>query len=206
MTCIACGGTGQASKGGKCRPCNGKNYLFSGEKKMIDLQQLFGGSGFDTHSVEPQQDFTALPPGKYPVIVEKAEVKPTKAQTGHYLEITMSVLDGQFKNRKLWDRINIQNPSTQCVEIGLRSLAALGQALGLTSVQSTDQLLNGVCIAHVKVKDEQNEVRTYSAIPKTQGYVEPQRAPAQSLQENAASMPGPVNQPTTGGVKPPWAR
>lgn len=196
---------------------------------MSDLQQLFGGPGFDTHSVEPQQDFVAIPPGKYPVMIEKAEVKQTKRGDGHYLEVTMSVLDGQFKNRKLWDRINIQNPNQQCVDIGLRCLAALGQALGIASIQSTDQLLNGVCIAHVKVKDEQNEVRTYSPLtpamppqiaPPVQ-YQTPSVAPAYVAppvqpnnasmpgpvnQPNTASMPGPVNQTTTGGVKPPWAR
>lgn len=130
---------------------------------MSDLQQIFG-AGFDTHSVEPQSDFEVIPPGKYPVLIEKAVVKPTKKGDGHYVEITLSVLDGPCKNRKVWDRINIQNPSDKCVEIGLRQLAALGQAIHLAAIQDTAQLLNQVCIAHVKVKDEQNEVRTYSAL------------------------------------------
>jgi hypothetical protein len=192
---------------------------------MADLQQLFGVPGFDTHSVNPQTDFAAIPPGKYPVIVEKAEVKQTKAGTGHYLEVQFSVLDGQCRNCKLWDRINVDNPNQQCVDIGLRSLSALGQSLGIANIQATEQLLNGVCIAHVKVKNEQNEIRTYSPLtpaaapgipqvpfvappayiaPPAQVYVAPpvQQAPPQ---QNTASMPGPINQPAT-AVKPPWAR
>ena len=228
--CMACGGTGRASHGGKCVPCNGKNYLPKKEKtQMSDLQQLFGGPGFDTHSVPPQEDFIVLPPGKYPVMIEKAEVKTTKSGTGHYLEVQLSVLDGQAKNRKVWDRINIQNPSEKCVEIGLRSLAALGQALGLASIQDTNQLLNGVCIACIKVKDEQNEVRTY--MPLTSAYApgvpqvpfiapppyvappavyQPPASPTAGFYpppaENTVPMPGPVDQTVTVGIKPPWAR
>jgi hypothetical protein len=191
---------------------------------MSDVQQFLGG-GFDTHSVEPQSDFAVIPPGKYPVVVEKAIVKPTKAGTGHYVELTLSILDGPFKNRKVWDRINIHNPNAVCVEIGLRSLAALGQAVGLLSISDTDQLVNQVCIAHVKVKDEQNEVRTYSPltsaldIPQAPSTPPPQyplatqaayppakQMPPQSAAPPSASMPGPVNQPIAAGIKPPWAR
>jgi hypothetical protein len=175
---------------------------------MSDVQQFLGG-GFDTHSVEPQSDFAAVPPGKYPVMVEKAVVKETKAHTGHFVELTLSILDGPFKNRKVWDRINIQNPNAQCVEIGLRSLAALGQAVGLASISDTDQLVNQICIAHVKVKDEQNEVRTYSATAPAAAPGIPQ-TPAPPPQQYVAPQPPMTPCPPAGqspaGIKPPWAR
>ena len=131
---------------------------------MGDLQQFFGGQGFDTASVEPQADFETLPPGKYPVQVESAEVKETKAGTGHYIEVVLVILDGPAKNRKLWDRINIDNPSQDCVAIGQRCLAALSIAIGVQGqMGNSDQLLSGQCMAHVKVKNGQNEIRTYSS-------------------------------------------
>jgi len=189
---------------------------------MSDVQQFLGGA-FDTYSVEPQQDFAAIPPGKYPVLIEKAEVKETKSHTGHYVEITMAVLDGPFKNRKVFDRINIQNPNAQCVEIGLRCLAALGQAIGLTHIADTSQLVNQVCIAHVKVKDEQNEVRTYSSAQAPQAAANNVVQPAQAaftqyvappVSAPALPTPAPTAQAqqyvappaSTAGVKPPWAR
>jgi hypothetical protein len=187
---------------------------------MSDVQQFLGG-GFDTHSVEPQTDFAVIPPGKYPVVVEKAVVKATKTNTGHYLELTLSILDGPFKNRKVWDRINIQNPSSQCVEIGLRSLAALGQAIGLASISDTDQLVNQICVAHVKVKDEQNEVRTYSALIPAAAPGIPQAPATFAAAASANQAPPPPQQyvapqppatpyPPAGqsssGIKPPWAR
>lgn len=135
---------------------------------MSDLGSFFG-SGFDPQSVEPQGDFEVLTPGKYPVFVESAEVKQTKNGDGHYIKLQLSILDGHGKGRKLWDNINIDNPNQKCVEIGLRSLSALGQAIGLNSISDTSQLLNKTCIAHVKVRhDDQygdkNEIRTYSAL------------------------------------------
>jgi hypothetical protein len=180
---------------------------------MSDLQKIFNG-GFNANSVEPQKDFEVLPPGKYPVMVEKAEVKQTKKQDGHYIELTLCILDGTAKNRKLWDRINIQNPNATCTEIGLRCLAALAQAIGINAVSNTDQLVGRSCLAHVKVKDEQNEIRTYSKFDDFQS-VQPQSTPyphtpaptsqGASLNQSSASMPGPRPEPTI-GYKPPWAR
>lgn len=173
---------------------------------MADLQSLFGG-GFDTSSVPPQEDFVVIPPDKYVVVIDAAEVKPTKSQTGHYIELTMTVVDGQYKDRKVWDRINIANPSQKCVEIGLRSLAALGLAVGLSSIADTDQLLGKVAVAHVKVKEGQNEVRTYSAVNPT-ATQQPTQLPFPSpTQHVPTSDPAQHSNPTVAsGVKPPWAR
>ncbi len=194
---------------------------------MSDLATIFGG-GFDPNSVEPQKDYEVIPPGKYPVLIEKAEVKPTKSGTGHYIELEMSVLDGPHKSRKLWDRINIQNPSHEAQEIALRQLAALGQALGLSCIRDTAQLLNTACLAHVKVKNEQNEVRTYSPltpaaapgvpqVPATPQYAPPApqympppaapQYPPPAVAQPQYTPPAPQQAPQGGAPgKPPWAR
>jgi hypothetical protein len=127
-----------------------------------NLSEIFG-AGFDTGSVEPQGDFQLIPPGKYLVVFDDAEIKQTKAGTGHYLKLTMTFLDGEYRNRKLWDNINVQNPSAECVEIGLRKLAAVGVAIGEPVLKDTAQIVGKKCIAHIKVKDEQNQIRTYSS-------------------------------------------
>jgi hypothetical protein len=190
---------------------------------MSDLQPFFGGA-FDSTSVPPAEDFPVLPPGDYPVLIESAEVKATKSKDGAYVKVKMSVVDGQFKGRELFDNINIHNPNQQCVEIGLRSLAALGQSVGLRHVADTDQLANKVCVAHVKVKDNQNVIRTYSSATPTAAPA----APQPTYQPPASPVPGtypqqsggfapsqyqPPAQPTQpqqsappAGNKPPWMR
>ncbi len=164
---------------------------------MGDLQQFFGGQGFDTASVEPQADFETLPPGKYPVQVESAEVKETKAGTGHYIEVVLVILDGPAKNRKLWDRINIDNPSQDCVAIGQRCLAALSIAIGVQGqMGNSDQLLSGQCMAHVKVKNGQNEIRTYSSFVASQAAEAKKAGNPQAPLPSGMAVPfGPQAQP-----------
>ena len=148
---------------------------------------FLGDNGFDPNAHEPQEDFVVLPPGKYPVMIEAAEVKQTKKGDGHYLELTMKVIDGPSVNRKLWDRINIDNPSLKCVEIGLRVLSALAKSVSLPAIQDTSQLVDKCCLASVKVKDNNNEVRTYLPIEhagqagsvQQQCQAPPQQPPAQ---------------------------
>ena len=113
----------------------------------------------------------------------------------------MSILDGQYKNRKLFDHINIDNPNQKCVEIGLSCLSALGKSLGIAKLSDSAQLVNGVCVAHVKVRDEQNVVRTYSKVDSpvattATGQAVVGTAPQASQDgQNVASV-----------SKPPWAR
>lgn len=154
---------------------------------MSDLTSFFGNQAFDPNTVEPQEDFMVLPPGKYLVLIEKAEVRTTKKNDGHFIYLELQVLDGKHKGRKLFDRINIDNPSRQCVEIGLRCMSALSRAIGLQAVSDDSQLINKTVVAHAKVKSEQNEIRTYS--------------PAVSFDPNAAQVsaetaaPGPPVSP-----------
>jgi len=89
----------------------------------------------------------------------------------------------------------------------------LGQALGLQAITDTTQLLNQVVIAHVKVKDDRNEVRTYSA--STQSTPPEERpAPVDAANSPETYMPpqelqGPTQQQGSAlgaQSKPPWAR
>ena len=68
-------------------------------------------NGFDANNVDPATDFEPLPAGKYIAIITDSQMKPTKSGAGHYLELTFQVIDGPFKNRLLWSRLNLDNPN-----------------------------------------------------------------------------------------------
>ena len=72
---------------------------------------------FDANTVEPTSSFEAIPAGKYLAAIVASERKPTKAGTGNYLELTFQVLEGEYKNRHLWARLNLENPNATAVEI-----------------------------------------------------------------------------------------
>jgi hypothetical protein len=164
---------------------------------MSGLQTVFGQDGFDTNSVDPQQDFVVLPPGEYVVEIEKSDVKETKSRNGSYLEVQMVVIDGAHKGRKLWDRINVSNPNQDCERIGLACLSALGRACGIPKLNDEALLLQQIVVAHVKVKDSsfgaQNNVRTYSSLKDYQA--KQQQQPTQPQQILPPAQQAPPQQP-----------
>jgi hypothetical protein len=169
-----------------------------------DLSAFFG-EGFDPTTVKPADDFTVLPTGKYPVLIEGSEVKQTKAGNGHYLELQLVIIDGPGKGRKLWDRLNIDNPNPVAVEMALRTLSAVVKAtIGTTKFADTTQLLQKTCIASVKVgKDGENGIRTYLSFADSASVqAPPATAPAQPvMQAPPAQVPiqQPVQQTVTAG-------
>ena len=55
---------------------------------------------FNADEVEVvDDDFSPLPPGNYPVIVESSEFKETRAGNGKFLLLQLMVIDGKGKNR-----------------------------------------------------------------------------------------------------------
>ena len=157
---------------------------------------------FDATQVEPQESFDPIPAGEYHVIIEDTEMKTTAAGTGEYLQITLSVLDGQYAGRKLWDRLNLSNPNKTAEEIAQRTLSAICHATGVLKPRDSAELHNKTLIAKVKVKqrpgyDPQNEIGAYKAAGQTQV------APVQPIQQSAP-QPQPVQQ--AAGNVPPWQR
>lgn len=145
--------------------------------------------GLNAAEVEPTESFDALPAGDYPVMIEKAEWKQTKAGTGHYLELAMAVLDGQYKGRKVWDRLNLVNPNTQTVEIAQRTLSAICRAVGVQHVDTNtvSQVCGKPLIAKLKVDGDNNAVKGYK--PAGGAPVQPGSATTQEKPSQEQSAP-----------------
>jgi hypothetical protein len=186
---------------------------------MSIFSQVFG-NGFDPNGVEPLRGFDVLSPGTYQVIIEKAEVKETKesaathAGNAYYLEVCFCVTDGPYRGRKLWNRLNIRNPSIDkngkqtCQAIGQSMLSSLCKATGLSIVRNENELLGKSCVANVTVKGDQNEIRSWSSV----GGVNPEQAAGRAVRPASTGTPAgtqPHTAKTTAaptGTKPPWVR
>lgn len=108
---------------------------------------------FDARSVEPDQGrIGAIPAGWYPVLIDETEVKPTSQGDGAYLNVRFSVLDGAYKNSKLWHRFNTKNQSEKAVEIAYKQLSALMHAVKVLAMQQTEQLHNIPLFVKIKVE------------------------------------------------------
>ncbi len=176
---------------------------------MNDIQNAMGGAAFVPGNVpNAATGFEPIPPGWYPIMIEKAEVRDTKAGTGKYLWMETTVVGENFANRKLFPTITIQNPNQMAVEIGHRELAALGMACGLNAITSSDELLGKTVQAKVKIKKEKgydpdNEVNGWKPLD---GAAPAPTAPATTTAAPATAAPAvTATQPAaTGAGKMPW--
>jgi len=91
---------------------------------MADLR------GFDANQVEPSSDIDPVPAGKYLAVITESEMKPNKAGTGHYLQLTFAIIEDEHKGRFLWARLNLDNPNAVAVAIAKAELSAICRAVG----------------------------------------------------------------------------
>lgn len=117
-------------------------------------------NGFNANNVDPMADFSPIPAGKYVAVITNTEMKPTKSGNGSYLEITFQVIEGEFKNRLLWARLNLDNPSEMAVKIARSELSAICRAVGVLEPKDSCELHNLPLVVTVKQKtDSDGEVR-----------------------------------------------
>jgi hypothetical protein len=115
---------------------------------------------FNADEVEPRSGFDPLPPGKYKAVITESEEKQTKKGDGSYMQFTFEVIDGDHKGRKLWARLNLNNPNDQAVGIARSELSAICRAVNVKQLKDTQQLHDLPMVIKVSAKkDDQGEVR-----------------------------------------------
>lgn len=125
--------------------------------------------GFDANQVEPADDLEPIPAGKYIAVITDSEMKPTKSGSGNYLQLTFQIVEGEYANRLLWVRLNLDNPNATAVEIARRELSSICRSVGVLVPSDSTDLHNLPCCIHVRVKrrndtgELQNEVKGYAS-------------------------------------------
>ena len=139
-------------------------------------------NGFNASEVEPTSSFEPIPAGKYLAAITESEMKPTKNGSGSYLQMTFTIIEGEFKNRVLWARLNLNNPNATAVKIARSELSAICHAVGVLQPRDSVELHNIPLLITVKVKKREdtgeltNEIKGYE--PKAAAAGQPQQAPA----------------------------
>lgn len=106
---------------------------------MANLGQTFnvddlGGS---------ENKYDPLPAGWYSAVVHSAEVKPTNAGTGEYIKLRYDITGPTQEGRVVFGNINTRNPTPIAQKIGLENLGELMRAIGLATVEDSDELVRG---------------------------------------------------------------
>jgi hypothetical protein len=144
---------------------------------------------FATDEVAPQEPRSVgpVPPGEYPVMVEKVEAKPTSTG-GTRVVFTLRITEGDFARRVIWADMNVVNKSSVAQEIGRRALASLLAAVDMVGERDLAKTISAEMVVAVKIKkregyDDRNEVVGYkpasSSAPKASAPATKPAAPAQ---------------------------
>jgi hypothetical protein len=97
---------------------------------------------WNTGAYETGRNFEVMPKGRYLALLTDSERVQTKAKNGHYFEFEFDVVRPEnFKNRKLWARLNTDNPSAEAQRIGREQFNALCEACGIPKEKVTDTAL-----------------------------------------------------------------
>lgn len=88
---------------------------------------------------ELSEGFAPFPQGEYTFFMESSERRDTKAQDGEYLSCVFVVVEGEYKDRKVFHMFNLWNKNQQAVEIAKQQWRALCEAtLGQPSAPGQD--------------------------------------------------------------------
>lgn len=124
--------------------------------------------GFNANDVEPTSDFDPVPAGKYSAVITDSEVKANKTGTGSFLQLTFQIIDGEFKNRFLWARLNLDNPNATAVKIARAELSAICRAVGVMAPNDSVELHDLPLVISVKCRKRPdtgeitNEIKGYA--------------------------------------------
>ena len=160
----------------------------------------------------PQEDFGPIPAGEYPAQIIDSEMRATASNAGQYLSLTHQIIDGPYKGRLVWARLNLDNPNAQTVEIANRQLSAICHAAGILQVTDSVQLHHRPLVIRVefvpagtdrrgRTRDrDSNEIKGWK---KLEGAVPAAPAQAAATSTPASATPRAAAPAAT---SPPWRR
>jgi hypothetical protein len=162
-------------------------------------------TGFNAREVEPTDDFSPLPAGRYPVVITESELKPNKAGTGSYLQFAFVVIDGDYKGRYLWARLNLIHPNNVAVDLARAELSAICRAVGVMEPSDSSDLHDLPLMVTVKCRKRPddgeitNEIKGYSACDRDEG-----PPPASATKNGSPKTPKTPKPSANGKAGSPW--
>jgi hypothetical protein len=143
-------------------------------------------NGFNASEVNPSTTFDPIPAGKYIAAITNSEMKPTKNGNGSYLQLEFTVLDGQYKDRKVWDRLCLTHHNAETVKIARANLSAVCRAVGVMQPRDSLELHNIPLQITVKCKKRDD---TGDIVNEVRGYAKKEAAAGQPQQNQGSTPP-----------------
>lgn len=151
---------------------------------MSDLSEL----NFDANQIQPAS-FDVVPAGSYEAVIAASEMKPTRTG-GQMLVLELQILNGEYQNRKIWDRLNLVNANDKAVQIAKGTLSAICRAVGIMTPKDSAELHNKPLLIKVAVQPASGE---YGESNTVKSYRPRHAGPAPIPQEQPQPITAPVS-------------
>lgn len=168
------------------------------------MAQLPHGN-FNAADVDPSSGIGPDPEfvGWHPFHIIDSENKIAKSGRGEYLQLVAECIDGKFKGRKLWIRLNLVNENQTAVEIAYRELSAICHATGVMQVTDSIQLHHKPMLINVSFKPA---TTTSQGGNEANGYKPIGDGPSAAAVPQQAARTSSGSPKTAAEAAPPWAR
>lgn len=154
---------------------------------------------FDASTVAPQAPMGVVPAGQYLAHITESDVVDLKSGNGQAMKMTLEILDGQFKGRKVWENLNIVHTNPQAQGIAQSQLSAICFATGVMKLEETASLHFKPIKITVAVRPASGDFKESNTI---KGY-EPAGGTAPIAAPIAATHPAPA---ANNSKAPAWAK
>jgi hypothetical protein len=96
---------------------------------------------FDATNVPVAKPLVMMPAGDYLGRIVESELQETKSKDGSMLVLEIEIIEpAEFRGRKIFDRLNIQNPNQTAMRIAGETLSAICHAVGKLRVGDSREL------------------------------------------------------------------
>ena len=188
------------------------------------------GMNFDANKYEPQGvgggQLPVSDKNGWPVVISDSEMKENTAKTGGYLELTLTVIEGEHAGQSGSYRLNLFHSNEQTVNIAYKQMSAICHVTGVFNVSDSAQLHNKPFRAVVglqKVKPGEEDKgyteikgvldingnqpgKTGTAAPSAPPAPPQPPAPPAAAAPPAWTPPAPPEQPTAAPAPPAWGQ
>ncbi len=125
---------------------------------------------FDSNKIEDRPE--NLPDGEYLCVVKKIDLAPAKSNPANTrLNITFQIVDGENRNREVWEGLNIKHVDPKVQLISEQILKKICSAVGVLVIKSAAELQQLVGkMLYVRVKSRPRKDDTDKIETKPVGY------------------------------------
>lgn len=173
---------------------------------MADFTGIFGAP-FDASAVDPTGPVGQLPvsgPDGIPVAISASEIKPAKQEGNFFLELELTVIEGEHIGSSGVVRLNLVNANETAVRIAQRELSAICRVVGVWNPADSAEL-HGIPFRVITVEKKYtgNDGKEYSG-SEVKKFLDINGNPPMS-DGNAKAAPAQTAKPQVANPTPPPA-